>query len=558
MIAINPTTTSAWKALISYAAKWHKATLKTAFATDPMRAKSLSIQAQGLFVDFSKTHIDTVGLQLFDQLLKETGFEANRQAYFSGAHINKTEDRAVLHTALRNFSGAPVLVQGEDVMPAVKSVLEQMQNFTTLLRNGHHRGYTGKQIQSVVNIGIGGSDLGPRMVCEALRACNPAITPYFVSNVDGADWGEVRKHIDPETTLFIIASKTFTTQETMANAHAAREWFLETAIDKKHIAKHFVAVSTNAEKVAEFGIAPDNIFVFWDWVGGRYSLWSAIGLVIAVAHGYEVFETLLQGAHDMDTHFYTTPTAQNIPVMLALIGVYYRNFWDAASYAILPYAQDLHRFAAFLQQGDMESNGKSVDRNGEVLTYASGPIIWGEPGTNGQHAFFQLIHQGTALIPADFIAFAKPSYPDLLGHHQKLLANFTAQTQALMNGKTAEQVTAELELQGENPETIAALLPYKVFSGNKPTVSIVFDKLTPYNLGRLIAMYEHKIFVQGHIWNVYSYDQWGVELGKQLASKTLSALVEGVESVDFDSSTNGILSFVQRVAAQNQAREQEK
>ncbi|MCH8554003.1 MAG: glucose-6-phosphate isomerase [Schleiferiaceae bacterium] len=546
MKVINPTTTDAWKALAAYAAKWQQDSLKTAFATDTMRAKSLAIHAPGLLVDVSKTHIDTVGVQLFEQLLKETGFEDNRQAYFSGAPINKTEDRAVLHTALRNFSGDSVWVQGEDVMPAVKSVLEQMQHFTTLLRTGHHLGYTGKQIQSVVNIGIGGSDLGPRMVCEALRAYNPAITPYFVSNVDGADWGEVRKHIDPETTLFIIASKTFTTQETMANAQAAREWFLASAIDTKHVAKHFVAVSTNAEKVVEFGIAPENIFVFWDWVGGRYSLWSAIGLVVAVAYGYEVFEALLQGAHDMDTHFYNTPTAQNIPVMLALIGVYYRNFWDAASYAILPYAQDLHRFPAFLQQGDMESNGKSVDRNGEALTYSSGPIIWGEPGTNGQHAFFQLIHQGTALIPADFIAFANPSYPDLVGHHQKLLANFTAQTQALMNGKTAAQVTAELEAQGKDPDAIASLLPYKVFPGNKPTVSIVFDQLTPYNLGRLIAMYEHKIFVQGHIWNVYSYDQWGVELGKQLATQTLNALTSKGESFDFDESTNGILGFIKR------------
>jgi glucose-6-phosphate isomerase len=465
---------------------------------------------------------------------------------FTGAKINATEDRAVLHTALRNRSNEPVLVDGKDVMPDVNEVLAKMKDFSTRVRSGAWKGYTGKEITDIVNIGIGGSDLGPVMVTEALKAyAKNGLNVHFVSNVDGTHIAETVKLLNPETTLFMIASKTFTTQETMANAHSARSWFLEKASDENHVKKHFVAISTNRSEVEKFGIDPENMFGFWDWVGGRYSLWSAIGLSIACYVGFQNFEQLLSGAHEMDKHFRTTKLERNIPVILALLGIWYNDFFDAQTQAILPYDQYMHRFAAYFQQGDMESNGKSTGRDGKPVGYQTGPVIWGEPGTNGQHAFYQLIHQGTKLIPCDFIAPAVSHNP-LGEHHKMLLSNFFAQTEALMNGKTDEEVRAELKAAGKSDAEIEQIAPFKVFSGNRPTNSILVKKITPKVLGSLIAMYEHKIFVQGIIWNIYSFDQWGVELGKQLANKIYPELQNDWPVTNHDSSTNGLINQYKR------------
>jgi glucose-6-phosphate isomerase len=461
---------------------------------------------------------------------------------FSGEKINRTEDRAVLHIALRNKSGNPVYSDGADVMPEVSSVLEQMKDFSTRIINGKWKGYTGKAITDIINIGIGGSDLGPFMVTEALKPYQmPHIKVHFVSNVDGTHIVETLKRIKPETSLFIIASKTFTTQETMTNAITAKNWFLEKARDNREVARHFVALSTNEAKVREFGIDTSNMFRFWDWVGGRYSLWSSIGLSIACAIGYDRFNELLEGAYEMDQHFLNAPYETNVPVILALIGIWYNNFFGAETEAILPYDQYMHRFPAYFQQGNMESNGKYVDRNGKEVDYQTGPIIWGEPGTNGQHAFYQLIHQGTKLIPCDFLAPAISQNP-IGDHHPKLLSNFFAQTEALMKGKPGEEVVKELKATGKSDEEIAELKPFKVFPGNKPTNSILFKKLTPKTLGSLIAMYEHKIFVQGVVWNIYSFDQWGVELGKQLANQILPELEGDSPVISHDVSTNALIN----------------
>jgi len=461
---------------------------------------------------------------------------------FEGDLINETEQRSVLHVALRNFSGKPMYTEGKNVMDDVKKVQEQMKSFCNNIHSGEWKGYTGKKIKYIVNIGIGGSDLGPYMVTEALKPYwVEGIQAYFVSNVDATHIAEILKKVNAEETLFLIASKTFTTQETMTNAHTAREWFLKSAKEEKHVAKHFVALSTNEKEVTKFGIDKQNMFAFWDWVGGRYSLWSAIGLSIALTIGYENFEQLLKGANDVDQHFRSIEFDKNIPVLMALISLWYINFFDAQTEAILPYDQYLHRFAAYFQQGNMESNGKSVDRNGEQVSYATGPIIWGEPGTNGQHAFYQLIHQGTLLIPCDFIAVAQSHNP-IGDHHQKLLSNFFAQTEALMNGKSEEEVENELIKQGKNDEEIARLAPFKIFSGNRPTNSILVKKITPHSLGELIALYEHKIFVQGVIWNIFSFDQWGVELGKQLANKILPELQNEETISSHDVSTNGLIN----------------
>jgi glucose-6-phosphate isomerase len=462
---------------------------------------------------------------------------------FNGDIINETEHRSVLHTALRNFSDQPVFSEGNDVMPEVKKALKKMKAFCNAIHSGKLRGYSGKKIKYIVNIGIGGSDLGPQMVTEALKPYwIDGIQTHFVSNIDGTHIVETLKQVKPERTLFLIASKTFTTQETMTNAHTAREWFLKKAKNEKHIASHFVALSTNEKEVVKFGINKKNMFGFWDWVGGRYSLWSSIGLSIALTIGYKNFEQLLKGAFASDNHFRSTTFEKNIPVLMALIGLWYGNFFGAQSEAILPYDQYMYRFAAYFQQGNMESNGKSVDRNGEPVTYSTGPVIWGEPGTNGQHAFYQLIHQGTPLIPCDFIAPAQTHNP-IGDHHQKLLSNFFAQTEALMNGKTEEEAEKEMEKAGLTNEEISKLLPYKVFAGNKPTNSFLIKKITPYNLGMLIALYEHKIFVQGVIWNIFSFDQWGVELGKQLANKILPELQNDDPVISHDSSTNGLINF---------------
>jgi glucose-6-phosphate isomerase len=476
------------------------------------------------------------------ELARECQVEAGIKAMFGGEKINATENRAVLHTALRNVGGQPVLLDGQDVMSDVNGVLKKMEQYCKKIHNGELKGYTGKPIRYIVNIGIGGSDLGPVMVTEALRPYwVKGMQPYFVSNVDGTHIAETLKKVTPDETLFLVASKTFTTQETMTNAHTARQWFLEHAKDEAHIALHFAALSTNEKAVKAFGINPENMFEFWDWVGGRYSLWSAIGLSIALTVGFDHFKALLEGAHAADKHFAETPFEKNIPAIMALVGLWYGNFFDAATEAILPYDQYMHRFAAYFQQGNMESNGKYVDRNGEPVTYQTGPIVWGEPGTNGQHAFYQLIHQGTKLIPCDFIAPAISHNP-IGDHHVKLLSNFFAQTEALMNGKTPEEVKAELEKSGLTPDEVAKLLPYKVFTGNRPTNSFLLKEITPRSLGSLIALYEHKIFVQGVIWNIYTFDQWGVELGKQLANKILPEL-QGAEKVTgHDGSTNGLIN----------------
>ncbi|HLS96190.1 glucose-6-phosphate isomerase [Sphingobacterium allocomposti] len=538
---VDFTTTQAYKYLADHYITLNEQSLKELFAEDPARFEKFSIQLEDILLDFSKNRINDQTVALLVQLAKECRLSDAIEAMFNGERINATEDRPVLHTALRNQSDRPVHVDGEDVMPKVRAVLAHMKDFTNRILSGEWKGYTGKEITDVVNIGIGGSDLGPVMVTEALKAYKSRLNMHFVSNVDGTHIAETLKKIDPETTLFLIASKTFTTQETMANATSAREWFLQSGASEGDVAKHFAALSTNAQGVAAFGIDTKNMFEFWDWVGGRYSLWSAIGLSIALGVGFDNFEELLRGAYAADVHFRTADFEENIPVILALLGIWYNNFFDAESHAILPYDQYLHRFAAYFQQGDMESNGKYVDRNGKRVEYQTGPIIWGEPGTNGQHAFYQLIHQGTKLIPCDFIAPAVSHNP-IGDHHQLLLSNFFAQTEALMNGKTEEEVVAELKKAGKTDDEIARLKNFKVFEGNRPTNSFLIKKITPYTLGSLIALYEHKIFVQGVIWNVFSFDQWGVELGKQLANKILPELRSDEAVSSHDSSTNGLIN----------------
>ena len=537
---INPETTQSWQNLEDHFAQ-NDFDFRSLFQQNPNRFNDFSIKRPGYLFDFSKNLIDQETLNLLLQLAEETQLKSAISAMFEGQKINETEDRAVLHTALRDFSDDEILVDGENIKPGIKKVLDQMKTFSTKVISGQHKGFSGKEITDVVNIGIGGSDLGPVMVCSALKHYKTRLNVHFVSNVDGNHIAETLKKLDPETTLFIIASKTFTTQETMTNAASAKEWFLKKG-SQDDVAKHFVALSTNTKSVKEFGIAEENIFEFWDWVGGRYSLWSAIGLSIALAVGYENFEQLLKGANETDTHFRTADFKENVPVIMALLGIWYRNFYGAGTYAILPYSQYLDRFPAYLQQGDMESNGKSVDRNGNYVEYETGPIIWGEPGTNGQHAFYQLIHQGTELIPADFLAYAK-SCNKVSDHQDKLLANFFAQTEALAFGKNADEVRTELFAAGKSEEEIEKLLNYKVFAGDSPTNSFIFDELTPFSLGQLIALYEHKIFVQGVIWNIFSFDQFGVELGKVLAGKILAEL-GGENSVNtHDSSTNGLMNY---------------
>jgi glucose-6-phosphate isomerase len=546
---INPTSTQAWQQLQAHYHEIKEKQLRELFKEDTNRFEKLSVEKGDILFDYSKNIITDKTLHLLLQLANDCKLKEAINALFAGDKINATEGRAVLHTALRNFSKEPVFAEGSDVMPLVRKVLKKMKSFCEAVHTGKHRGYTNKRIKYIVNIGIGGSDLGPLMVTEALKPYTvDDIETFFVSNVDGTHIAETLKKVNPERTLFLIASKTFTTQETMTNAHTAREWFLKKAKNEKHIAKHFVALSTNETEVVKFGIDKNNMFEFWDWVGGRYSLWSAIGLSIALTIGYKNFEQLLKGAHDTDKHFRDTPFEKNIPVLMALVGLWYTNFFGTQSEAILPYDQYLHRFAAYFQQGNMESNGKSIDRNGEAVEYPTGPIIWGEPGTNGQHAFYQLIHQGTPLIPCDFIAPAQTHNP-IGDHHVKLLSNFFAQTEALMNGKTEEEAGKELEKAGLSNEDITRLLPYKVFTGNRPTNSFLIKKITPYTLGELIALYEHKIFVQGILWNIYSFDQWGVELGKQLANKILPELVTKETVTSHDSSTNGLINHWKQVRA---------
>ena len=538
----NPTQTKAWKKLDAHYQLLKERHMKEFFAEDPGRFEKFSLKFEDILVDFSKNRITAETMNLLLDLAEECRLRESIGKMFSGEAINETEGRAVLHVALRNRTQKPIYVDGKDVMPAVNAVLKQMESFSDKIVSGRWKGYAGERITDIVNIGIGGSDLGPVMATEALRPYwKPGINVHFVSNVDGAHIAETLKRVKPGSTLFIIASKTFTTQETMTNAHTARRWFLDHAGEEGHIAKHFVAASTNREEVTKFGIDPMNMFEFWDWVGGRYSLTSAIGLPIACTIGFDHFRQLLEGFDVMDIHFRDTPLNRNIPVLLALIGIWYNNFFGAESEAILPYDQYLHRFPAYFQQGNMESNGKYVGRDGKKVGYQTGPIIWGEPGTNGQHAFYQLIHQGTKLIPCDFIAPAISHNP-IGDHHPKLLSNFFAQTEALMMGKTPEEVRAELEKEGKTAEEAEFLLPFKAFEGNRPTNSILLQKLTPRTLGSLIALYEHKIFAQGVIWNIFSFDQWGVELGKQLAKKILPEL-EGEEKVgNHDSSTNGLIN----------------
>ncbi|HHT8009490.1 TPA: glucose-6-phosphate isomerase [Escherichia coli] len=539
---INPTQTAAWQALQKHFDEMKDVTIADLFAKDGDRFSKFSATFDDqMLVDYSKNRITEETLAKLQDLAKECDLAGAIKSMFSGEKINRTENRAVLHVALRNRSNTPILVDGKDVMPEVNAVLEKMKTFSEAIISGEWKGYTGKAITDVVNIGIGGSDLGPYMVTEALRPYKNHLNMHFVSNVDGTHIAEVLKKVKPETTLFLVASKTFTTQETMTNAHSARDWFLKAAGDEKHVAKHFAALSTNAKAVGEFGIDTANMFEFWDWVGGRYSLWSAIGLSIVLSIGFDNFVELLSGAHAMDKHFSTTPAEKNLPVLLALIGIWYNNFFGAETEAILPYDQYMHRFAAYFQQGNMESNGKYVDRNGNVVDYQTGPIIWGEPGTNGQHAFYQLIHQGTKMVPCDFIAPAITHNP-LSDHHQKLLSNFFAQTEALAFGKSREVVEQEYRDQGKDPATLDYVVPFKVFEGNRPTNSILLREITPFSLGALIALYEHKIFTQGVILNIFTFDQWGVELGKQLANRILPELKDDKEISSHDSSTNGLIN----------------
>ena len=538
---INFTTTSAYQALLSDQTRLASTTIAQLFAKEEERQNKYSQRFNDIFFDYSKNLIDEKSLQSLVALAKECRLSEAIKAQFQGDKINQTEGRSVLHTALRANKSASVLVDGENIIPKIHSVKAQMKDFTNRVIRGEWKGYSGKQITDVVNIGIGGSDLGPVMVTEALKSYKTRLNVHFVSNVDGTHIAETLKKVDPETTLFLIASKTFTTQETMANAFSARDWFLASAKESAAVAKHFVALSTNSKAVAEFGIDTENMFVFWDWVGGRYSLWSAIGLSICLSVGYDHFEELLAGAEAMDQHFASASFEQNIPVILGLLGIWYVNFFNAPTHAILPYDQYMHRFAAYFQQGDMESNGKTVDRAGNRVNYATGPVIWGEPGTNGQHAFYQLIHQGTQMIPSDFIAPAI-THNKISNHHTLLMSNFFAQTEALMNGKSKDAVVAELQKTGLSEVEIERLAPFKVFEGNKPTNSFLVKQVDPYTLGSLIAMYEHKIFVQGVIWNIFSYDQWGVELGKQLANSILPELENEEPINSHDSSTNGLIN----------------
>lgn len=536
------TSSAAWTALSRHHDKIARQHMRDLFAADPERFKTFSLQFDDILLDYSKNIISSETMDLLFDLARQAGVENWRDRMFTGEKINITEDRAVLHVALRNRSNTPIKVDGEDVMPAVNAVLDKMQGFCERVRSGAWLGHTGKRMQHIVNIGIGGSDLGPVMVTEALKPYgHPELNVHFVSNIDGTHMVETLKKCDPETTLFIVASKTFTTQETITNAHTARSWLLETFKDDAAVARHFVALSTNASEVAKFGIDTANMFEFWDWVGGRYSLWSAIGLPIALYIGYDNFVELLSGGHDMDKHFCTAPLQENLPVILAMLGIWYNNFFSAQTVAILPYDQYMHRFSAYFQQGDMESNGKYVDRDGYAVDCSTGPIIWGEPGTNGQHAFYQLIHQGRKLIPCDFIAPIESHNP-VGEHHPILLSNFFAQTEALMKGKNADEARAELEAEGMTGSALEALLPHKVFEGNRPTNSIMLQKITPRSLGRLIALYEHKIFVQGIVWNINSFDQWGVELGKQLAKAILPELSGAGGVASHDSSTNGLIN----------------
>lgn len=526
--SVNPTKTKSWSALLQHYTQNKDVPIKSLFAEDANRFDKYSLNIENILFDYSKNNISEETLKLLLELANDCKLAEAIEAMFAGEKINKTENRAVLHTALRNFSGKTVTMDGKDVMPEVFKVLAQMQDFCTKIHSGEWKGYTGQKIKYIVNIGIGGSDLGPVMVTEALKPYwVEGIQTYFVSNIDGTHISETLKKVNPQETLFLIASKTFTTQETMTNALSAREWFLGEAKDISHVAKHFVALSTNEADVVKFGIDPKNMFGFWDWVGGRYSLWSAIGLSIALTIGYNNFEELLRGAHHSDNHFAETAFKENIPVIMALVGIWYTNFYGTSSEAILPYDQYMHRFAAYFQQGNMESNGKYIDRNGEPVTYATGPVIWGEPGTNGQHAFYQLIHQGTQKIPCDFIAPAI-SHNALGEHHNILLSNYFAQTEALMNGS-------------ENEDS------YKIFTGNRPTNSFLIKSITPFSLGQLIALYEHKIFVQGVIWNIYSFDQFGVELGKVLAKKILPELQNNEDIHTHDSSTNGLINMLKKM-----------
>lgn len=538
------TESSAYVALQSHRDALEAVHMRDLFAADPARHDKFSITFGDLLFDYSKNRIDDKTMPLLLALAEQVGLRARIDAMFGGEKINSTEGRAVLHVALRNRSDRAIVVDGADVMPQVNAVLAQMRRFSDAVRSGAWKGYSGQAITDIVNIGIGGSDLGPVMVTEALKAyAKDGLRAHFVSNIDGTQLAETLKGLDPHTTLFCVASKTFTTQETLTNAKSARAWLLQTVGDSAAVARHFVAMSTNATEVAAFGIDTDNMFQFWDWVGGRYSLWSAIGLPVACLLGMDNFEALLAGAHDADEHFRTAPLADNIPVVMGMLGVWYTNFFGAHTHALLPYDQYMHRFAAYFQQGDMESNGKSVDRDGQRITdYATGPVIWGEPGTNGQHAFYQLIHQGTRLIPADFIAPAQSHNP-LGDHHRILLANFFAQTEALMMGKDDAQVRDELAAQGLDGDAVDRLAPHKVFEGNRPTNSLLFTKLTPHTLGMLVAMYEHKIFVQGTVWNINSYDQWGVELGKQLAKAILPELDGDAAVTSHDGSTNALINF---------------
>jgi len=546
---INPTQTKSWQALHQHFEQMKQVHMRDLFAADGQRFQKYSIRFADLLVDYSKNRITADTLQLLCKLAEEVHLRDAIEKMFIGDTINETENRAVLHIALRNRENRPIVVDGKDVMPEVNAVLQQMRVFSERVISGEWTGYSGKRITDIVNIGIGGSDLGPVMVTECLKPyMSSGLTAHFVSNVDGTHIAETLKWCSPETTLFMIASKTFTTQETMTNAFTARDWFLNHARQERHIARHFVAISTNAAKVREFGIDEENMFVFWDWVGGRYSLWSAIGLSIACAIGFKNFEELLQGAYEMDCHFRTAPLEKNIPVILALLGVWYTDFFGAETEAILPYDQYMHRFPAYFQQGNMESNGKSVDRSGARVDYQTGPVIWGEPGTNGQHAFYQLMHQGTKLVPADFLAPAVSHNP-IGEHHDILLSNFLAQTEALMRGKTKEEVIEELKREGRQKDEIQRLWPYRVFEGNRPTNSIIFKMLTPRTLGSLIALYEHKIFVQGVIWNIFSFDQWGVELGKQLAKKILPELAGESAVTSHDSSTNGLMNTFKEMKA---------
>ncbi len=554
------TTSPAWLALAKHKDAMAGVHMRDLFAADPKRFDAMSTEACGILVDWSKHVATDETMKLLFDLARQTKVEDFRDAMFSGEKINGTEGRSVLHVALRNAGGPPILVDGKDVLPEVRAVLAKMRDFTERLRSGAWKGHTGKTITDVVNIGIGGSDLGPVMVTEALRPYwKPGMNVHFVSNVDGTHIAETLKRVDPERTLFIVASKTFTTQETLTNAKTARAWLTShEGFDASAIAKHFVALSTNAKEVASFGIDPANMFEFWDWVGGRYSLWSAIGLSIACVIGMDAFDELLAGGAAMDAHFRTTPIERNVPVVLAMLGIWYANFFGAETHAILPYDQYLHRFAAYFQQGDMESNGKRVDRDGNVVDYTTGPVLWGEPGTNGQHAFYQLLHQGTRLVPCDFIApvethndfvFEGTERATGAWHHEILLANFFAQTEALMRGKTPEEARRELEAQKLPPERVAMLTPHKTFPGNRPTTSILLPKITPHSLGALIAAYEHKIFVQGAVWNVYSFDQWGVELGKQLANAILPELEGPAPVTSHDSSTNGLINHYKQMRA---------